>query len=42
MLKDAELDGYFTNHSLKRSSTTCLFQVGVDRKIVKEFTLHTS
>ena len=42
MLKDAKLDGYFTNHSLRRSSTTCLFQAGVNRKIVKEFTGHRS
>ena len=28
MLKSANLDGYFTNHSLRRSSTTRLFQAG--------------
>ena len=42
LLKDAKLDGYFTNHSLCRSSTTRLFQAGVDRKLVKDFTGHTS
>ena len=42
MLKSAQLDGYFTNHSLRRSSTTHLFQAGVDRKIIKEFTGHSS
>ena len=42
MLKDAKLDGFFTNHSLRRSGTTRLFQAGVDRKIVKEFTGHAS
>ena len=42
VLKDAKLDGFFTNHSLQRSGTTRLFQAGVDRKIVKEFTLHAS
>ena len=42
LLKSAELDGYFTNHSLRRSGTTRLFQAGVERKIVKEYTGHTS
>ena len=42
MLKDAKLDGFFTNHSLRRSGTTRLFHAGVDRKIVKEFTGHSS
>ena len=42
LLKDAKLDGYFTNHSLCRSSTTRLFQAGVDHKLVKEFTGHSS
>ena len=42
LLWDAKLDGYFTNHSLRRTSTTRLFQAGVDRKIVKEFTDHVS
>ena len=36
------LEGFFTNHSLCRSSTTRLFQAGVDRKLVKEFTGHRS
>ena len=42
LLQDAKLDGNFTNHSLRRTSTTHLFQTGVDRKIVKEFTGHVS
>ena len=42
MLKSANLDGYFTNHSLRRKSATRLFQAGVDRKLVKEFTGHVS
>ena len=42
MLKAAELDGYFTNHSLRRTSTSRLFQAGVDRKLIKEFTGHHS
>ena len=42
MLKDAKLDGFFTNHSLRRSGTSRLFQAGVDRKIIKEYTGHRS
>ena len=42
LLKDAKLDGYFTNHSLRRTGTTRLFQAGVDRKIIKEYTGHRS
>ena len=42
MLKDANLDGFFTNHSLRRSRTTRLFQAGLDHKLVKEFTGHAS
>ena len=42
LLKDAKLDGYFTNHSLRRTGTTHLFQAGVDRKIIKEYTGHVS
>ena len=42
LLKDAKLDGYFTNHSLRRTGTTRLWQAGIDRKIIKEFTSHVS
>ena len=42
LLKHVELDGFFSNHSLRRTSTTRLFNAGVDRKLVKEFTGHTS
>ena len=42
LLKYSELDGFFSNHSLRRTSTTRLFNAGVDRKLVKEFTGHTS
>ena len=38
----AGLKGFFTNHSLRRSGTTRLFQAGIDRKIIKEYTGHTS
>ena len=42
LLKSANLNGYFTNHSLRRTGTTHLFHAGIDRKLVKEFTGHTS
>ena len=42
LLKNAKLDGFFTNHSLRRSWTTRLFNNGVDRKLVKEYTGHRS
>ena len=42
MSKKAKLEGFFTNHSLRRSATTRLFQAGVDRKLIKEFTGHSS
>ena len=40
--KDAKIPGFRTNHSLQRTGTTRLFRVGVDRKLIKEFTMHTS
>ena len=40
LLKNVKLDGYFTNHSLRWSGTTRLFQEGVDRKLIKEYTGH--
>ena len=42
LLKNAKLDGFFTNHSLRRSGSTRLFTNGIDRKLVKEFTGHRS
>ena len=42
LLKSGNLDGYFTKHSLRHTSTTRLFQVGVDKKIIKEIIGHTS
>ena len=42
LLSDAKIDGYFTNHSLRRSVPTHLFQAGVERKLVKEVTGHRS
>ena len=42
MSTNAGFEGFFTNHSLHRSSTTRLFQAGVEKKIIKEFTGHHS
>ena len=42
LLKTAQLDGFFTNHSLRRTGTTRLFRASVERKIVKEYTGHVS
>ena len=42
MLRDAGLNGFFTNHSLRRTCATRLFQAGQDVKLVKEITGHVS
>ena len=42
MLKDAGLDGFFTNHSLRRTAATRLFQAGQNVKFIKEVTGHVS
>ena len=42
MLKDAGLDGFFTNHSLRRTAATRLFQAGQNVKLIKEVTGHIS
>ena len=42
LLKHVDGDKFYSNHSLRRSSTTRLFQAGIDRKLVKEFTGHSS
>ena len=42
LFKKANVDGFFTNHSLHRTGTTRLFREGIDRKLVKEFTRHVS
>ena len=38
----AKIEVFFTNHSLRRSGISRLFQAGVDRKLVKESTGHSS
>ena len=42
ILKNAGLDGFFTNHSLCRTCATRLFQAGQSTKIMKEITGHVS
>ena len=42
LLKNAGLDGFFSNHSLRRTCATRLFQAGQSSKIVKEITGHIS
>ena len=33
MMEKAEIAGYFTDHSARRTGGTHLFQVGIDRKL---------
>ena len=40
LFEEADINGYFTNHSCRRSGVTQLFQAGVDRKLIKEATGH--
>ena len=42
LMKKGDIEGYFTNHSLRRTGSTRLFRAGVDRKLVKEVTGHKS
>ena len=42
LMKEANIEGFFTNHSLRRTGGSRLFQAGVQRKLVKEVTGHTS
>ena len=42
LAENAGLQGFFTNHSLRCTGITQLFQAGVDRKLVKEFSGHSS
>ena len=42
MLRDLKPGLFYSNHSLRKSGPTRLFQAGVDRKIIKEFTGHVS
>ena len=40
--RKAGVEGFITNHSLRCTGTTQLFQKGVDRKLIKEFIGHVS
>ena len=42
MCKEAKIKGLFSGHSLRRSSTTRMFQGGIDKKIIREVTGHQS
>ena len=42
LMESAGYQGFFSGHSLRRSGGTRLFQAGVQRKLVKEMTGHTS
>ena len=42
LMEEAKIEGFFTNHSLRRTGGTRLFRAGMDRKIVKEHTGHRS
>ena len=42
LMKEARIEGFFTNHSLRRTGSTRLFRGGVERKLVKEVTGHRS
>ena len=42
LMKDADIAGYFTNHSARRTGGTRLFRGGVECKLVKEATGHSS
>ena len=40
MCHEANIDGYFTNHSLRASGASTVFQSEVPEKIIQEFTDH--
>ena len=42
MLKSSKLDGFFSNHSLRHIGTSRLFQAGLPRKFIKEYSGHQS
>ena len=42
LMKEAKIEGFFTNHYLRRRGSTRLFRAGIDRKLVKEATGHRS
>ena len=42
LMQSAGIEGFFTNHSTRRTGGTRLFRAGVQRKLVKEATGHSS
>ena len=40
MCKQAGIQGYFTNHSLRTTTVTRLYHAGVDERLVMEWTGH--
>ena len=42
LMKRAKIEGFFMNHSLRRSGGTRLFRAEVDKKLIKEMTGHRS
>ena len=42
MMKDAKIEGFFTNHLTRRTDGTCFFRAGVQCKLVKETIGHSS
>ena len=42
LMQNAGIQGFFANHSACRTGETCLFRAGVEWKLVKEKTGHSS
>lgn len=42
LAKEAKLEGHFTNHSLRLTAATRLYQAGVDEQTIMEYTGHKS
>ena len=42
IIKEGNIQDFFTNHSLRGSLTSRLFRAGIDRNLIKEFTGHRS
>ena len=42
LFKSTGIDGYYTNHSLKATAATHLFEAGVDEQLIMQRTGHSS
>ena len=40
MTKEAGIEGYFSNHSLRSTAATCLYQGGMEEQVITEITGH--